>query len=179
MTQWLVVAGLLASLACSTGLAAASPTPPGGPIQVTGASADELEKSVRNQLFDPSKTSFRITVSNQQATSYLNLRTSSIPLEKPQVWFTQGKIFIRGTFTFICLYHPDVLIIAAPGVKDKRIVANIEQIYAGDFALPKDWIATVSQSITDSIAEAQTNLNFDRFDVLEGELVIGGSKRAN
>lgn len=178
-TQWLVVAGLLASLACSTGLAAASPTPPGGPIQVTGASADELEKSVRNQLFDPSKTSFRITVSSQQATSYLNLRTSSIPLEKLQVWFTQRKIFIRGTFTFICLYHPDVLIVAAPGIKDKQIVANIEQIYAGDFALPKDWIATVSQSMTDSIAEAQTNLNFDRLDVLEGELVISGSKRAN
>jgi hypothetical protein len=176
---WLIVAGIRVSLACSTGLAAASPTPPGGAIQVTGASADELEKNVRNQLFDPSKTNVRISVSNQQATSYLNLRTSSIPLEKPQVWFTQGKIFIRGTFTFICLYHPDVLIIAAPGVKDKKIVANIEQIYAGDFALPKDWIATVSQSLTDSIAEAQINLNFDRLDVLAGELVISGSKRAN
>jgi len=178
LAQWIVVIGILASLACSTGLAAASPTPPGGAIPATAASADELERNVRNQLFDTSKTTFRISISNQQATSYANLRTSSIPLEKPQVWFTQGKIFIRGTFTLICLYHPDVLLIASPSVKDKQIVANFQQIYAGDIALPQDWIATLSQSITDSIAEAQINLNFERLEVLEGELVISGTKRA-
>jgi hypothetical protein len=33
--------------------------------------------------------------------------------------------------------------------------------------------------MTDSIAEAQITIEFDRLDVLEGELVISGSKRAN
>ena len=39
---------------------------------------------------------------------------TSLPLEKPQIWFSQGKAYIRGTFTAICLFHPDVLIVAAP-----------------------------------------------------------------
>jgi hypothetical protein len=146
---------------------------------VSAVAADDLERTVRNQIFDPSKTSYRISVSNQQATSYLNLRAGGIPLDRPQVWFTQGKVFLRGTLTAICLYHPDVMIIAAPTVKDKQIVVNILQIYAGSFTLPQDWNATISKSISDSIAEAQLNLNFDRLEVLEGEIVISGSKRAN
>jgi hypothetical protein len=177
--QLIVIVGAMGTLACGTGLAAASPTPPGGSIKVTTAAADELEKNVRNQVFDPTKQDFRISITNQQATSYVNLRSTSLPLEKPQIWFTQGKLFIRGTFTAICLFHPDVLIIAAPKIKDKQIVVNVQQIYAGTFTLPQDWIATLSQSVTDSIEEAQINLNFERLDVLEGELVISGSKRTN
>ncbi|MEP7200862.1 MAG: hypothetical protein ABI874_13650 [Chloroflexota bacterium] len=171
--------GALSLLACGTGLSAASPTPPGGGIKVSSLAADELERNVRNQLFDPTKKDFRISLTNQQATSYSNLRTMSVPLEKPQIWFTQGKAFIRGTFVGICLFHPDVLIVAVPKVKEKMILVNIQQIYVGSFALPQDWIATVSKSATDSIEEAQINLDFERLEILEGELVLSGSKRAN
>jgi hypothetical protein len=173
----MVAMGAAAVLACGTGLAPLSPTPPGGVVKITSAAADELEKNVRNQIFDPAKKDFRITISNQQATSYVNVRNTSLPLEKPQIWFTQGKVFIRGAFTAICLFHPDVLIVAAPKVKDKQIIVNIQEIYAGTFGLPQDWLATVSKSITDSITDAQINLDFDRVDVLEGELAISGSKR--
>ena len=173
----MLVMGVVAVLACGTGLGPLSPTPPGGAVKVSSAAADELEKNVRNQIFDPAKKDFRISITNQQATSYLNLRNTSLPLEKPQIWFTQGKAFIRGTFTAICLFHPDVLVIAAPRVKDKQIIVNVQQIYAGTFGVPQDWLSTVSKSVTDSITDAQINLDFDRVEVLEGELVIAGSKR--
>ncbi len=170
---------VLGVLACGAGLSASSPTPPGGAIKVSNAAADELEKNVRNQIFDPTKKDFRIAVTSQQATSYINRRMTNISLEKPQVWFTQGKAFMRGTYTQLCLFHPEVLIIATPKVKDKKILVNFQQIYVGSFALPQDWLPTVSQSITDSIEDAQINLNFERLDILEGELVITGSKRVN
>ena len=174
----MLVMGAMAILACGTGLAPLSPTPPGGAVKVSGAAADELEKNVRNQIFNPAKRDFRISITNQQATSYANLRNTSLPLEKPQIWFTQGKAFIRGTFTAICLFHPDVLIIAAPRVKDKQIIVNVQQIYAGTFGLPQDWLETVSKGVTDSITDARINVDFERVEVLEGELVIAGSKRA-
>ena len=174
----MLVFGTVAILACGTGLAPLSPTPPGGPVQISSAAADDLEKNVRNQIFDPSKKTFRISITNQQATSFVNVRNTSLPLEKPQIWFTQGKAYLRGTFTAICLFHPDVLIIAAPTVKDRQIIVNVQQIYAGTFGLPQDWLATVSKSVTDSITDAQINLDFDSVDVLEGELVISGSKQA-
>lgn len=166
-----------AVLACDTGLAPLSPSPPGGTIRAEGAAADELEVNVRNQLFNPARKTFQITITNQQATSYATLRNTSLPLEKPQIWFSQGKAYVRGTFTAICLFHPDVLIVAAPSVKDKQLTVNVLQIYAGTFGLPHDWLATVSKSVTDSITDAQINLDFDRVDVLEGELLLSGSKR--
>ncbi len=175
----LLLIGAIFALACGTSLAAASPTPPGGPVKVTAAAADELEKNVRNQVLDPTKSDFRILVTNEQATSYANLRNTSLPLEKPQIWFSQGKVFVRGTFTAICLYHPDILIIAVPKLQDRQIVVTVQQIDVGAFSLPQDWIGTISQSITDSIAEAQINLNFDQLEVLEGELLIGGTKPLN
>ena len=179
LLSWLLLLGVAGALACGTGLAVSSPTPPGGAISVSAQAADALEKDVRNQIFDPSKNNFRISVTNEQATSYVNLRNTNLPLEKPQVWFSQGKVFLRGTFTAICLYHPDVLIIAEPTVRNRQIVVNVRQIYVGSFELPQDWIATVSQSITDSIAEAQLNLNFEQLEVFEGQLVIAGSKPLN
>ncbi len=178
-TIWLATMMMfaLSLLACGTGLSGASPTPPGGSIKSTAAAADELEKNVRNQIFDPTKQGFRVTVTNQQATSFANLRSTNLPLENPQIWFTQGKAFVRGTFTGLCLFHPEVLIVAAPKVKDKRILVNVQQIYIGSFALPPDWLPTLSKSITDSIEEAQINLDFDRLEILENELIITGSKR--
>ena len=81
--------------------------------------------------------------------------------------------------TGICLWHPDVLIIASPRVKDRKLQVNVQQIYVGTFALPQDWLPTVSKSITDSIDEAQINLLFERVEILEGELLVAGSKRVN
>ena len=174
----LLVLGACAIVACDTGLAPLSPAPPGGAIQASGLAADELEINVRNQLFNPARKTFQISITNQQATSYATLRNTSLPLEKPQIWFSQGKAYVRGTFTAICLFHPEVLIVAAPSIKNRQVTVNVLQIYAGTFGLPQDWLATVSKSVTDSITDAQINLDFDRVDVLEGELVITGSKRA-
>lgn len=175
---FVLVVSMMGVLACGAGLSASSPTPPGGAIKVNDEAANELEKTVRNQVFDPTKKDFRIPVTNQQATSYISRRNTSLPLENPQIWFTQGKVFIRGTYTGICLFHPDVLIIAAPRVKDKKIQANVQQIHVGSFSLPQEWLPTVSKSVTDSIEDAQINLTFEKIEILEGEMVISGSKRS-
>lgn len=169
---------LAGTLACGAGLESSSPTPPGGTVRVTATAAEELERSVRNQIMDASKRDFRLDVTNQQITSIVNLRATTLPLERPQIWFTRGKAYIRGTFTGICLWRPEVLIVASPRVKDRKLQVNVQQIYVGSFALPQDWLPTVSKSITDSIEDAQINLLFDRVDILEGELVLVGSKRS-
>jgi hypothetical protein len=165
-------------LACG-GSGAAQPTPPGGSVKVSQAAAEELEKNVRNQIFNPTQKDFRLTITNQQITSYINLKSSNLPLDNPQIWFTQGKAFIRGSFTFLCFFHPEVLVVAAPKVKDNRLIVNVQQIYVGAFQLPQDWLATASKSVTDTIDEAQINLNFEKAEILEGEFVITGSKRVN
>ncbi|MCA1553120.1 MAG: hypothetical protein LC737_01950 [Chloroflexi bacterium] len=175
---WPLIVVALSVLSCGANLNPLSPTPPTGSIRPSSAAADELERTVRNQLFDPSKREFRIAVSNQQATSYAVLRNGNIPLENLQIWFTQGKVFVRGTYTAMCLFHPEVLVIAAPRAQDGKIQANVEQIYVGAFTLPHDWLPTVSKSISDTIEDAQIKLNLERIEIREGEFIVGGSKRS-
>src|SRR5436190_5822239 len=150
---WLLLSTMLCSvLSCGANLAPGSPAPPHGTIKPSSVAADEFEKNVRNQLFDPAKTAFRLTVSDEQITSYVALRYRNLTLDNPQVWFAGGKAYLRGTYTGLCLFHPDVLIVAAPAVHDMKIQVNVQQVYLGTFGLPQDWLPTISKSVSDTIA---------------------------
>jgi hypothetical protein len=178
LVWWFVLPAIVCSmLSCGATLAAESPTPPGGPIKPSSIAADELENNVRNQLYDPGKRDFRLSVSSAQITSYIALRYRSLSLENPQVWFAQDRAFLRGTYTGLCLFHPEVLIVATPTVKDKMIVVDVQQIIIGSFELPQEWLSTVSKSFSDTIEEAQLKLDFDQVLIRDGELLITGSKR--
>ena len=166
-------------VACGTPVTPGAPTPPGGAIKVSNTAADELEKNVRNQILAPSRREFALTITSEQLTSYATLHNTSIPLEKPQIWFAGGRAYVRGTFTALCLWRPDILVVAAPRLAGRRLDANIIQIYVGSLGVPPDWLPTISQSIRDSIEDANLDLDFDRLDVSDGSLVILGSKRAN
>src|SRR5262245_47715666 len=133
---WLAI--IVSVISCGANLAPGSPTRPGGTIQPTSALADQLEANVRNQLYDPGKRDFRLAVSDDQITSYLALRYRNLSLENPQVWFAQGQVYLRGTYTGLCLYHPDVLMIAKPTLRGSRISVDVQQLSIGSFILPPD-----------------------------------------
>lgn len=174
----LVLATALSLLACGANLPAGSQTPPRGHIKPSSVAADEFENNVRNQLFDSSKSDIRLSVTDEQITSYVALRYRNLSLENPQVWFTGGKTYLRGTYTGLCLFHPDVLVVAAPSVKNTKILVNVQQVYVGSFALPEDWLPTISKSVSDTIEDARLNLDFVQVKILDGELLITGSKHA-
>ena len=177
--RWLVLLATLCSLlSCGANLAAGSPTPPHGAIKPSSVAADEFEKNVRNQLFDPTKTAFRLVVSDEQITSYVALRYRNLSLDNPQVWFSGGRTYLRGTYTGLCLFHPDVLIVAEPVVQNMKILVNIQQIYVGMIALPQEWLPTISKSVTDTIADAQLKLDFEQVQIIDGQLLITGSKHS-
>ena len=170
---------VLALAACGTALTPGAATPPGGAVKVTNAAADELEKNVRNQILAPSRRDFALTITSEQVTSFATLHNTSIPLDKPQVWFADGRAYVRGTFTALCLWHPDILVVAAPRLKDRRVDANIIQIYVGSLAVPPDWLPVLSQGVRDSIEDANLGLAFDRLDLRDGSVAIAGSKRTD
>ncbi len=165
--------------ACGTSVTPGAATPPGGAVKISSTAADELEKNVRNQIIAPGSGAFVLTITNEQVTSFATLHNTSIPLEKPQIWFADGRAYVRGTFTALCLWHPDILVVAAPRLVGRKLDANIIQIYVGSLGVPPDWLPTISQSVRDSIEDANLNLAFDRLDMRDGSIVIRGSKRAN
>lgn len=169
---------VLLSLACAAAFIATSgfdsPVSGSNQIAVSNAAADQLEENVRNQFFTPGRTDFRLSLSNEQATSFAALRNTALPLENPQIWFASGQVFLRGTFIGVCLFHPEVFIVATPYVQSQRLVIGVQQIRVGSIDLPRDWLPTISKSVTDSIDDAQLNLQFDRVEAGDGVLVLNG-----
>jgi len=168
---------LLLCAACGTALTPGAATPPDGPVHVSSAAADELEKNIRNQLLLPGSRNFALTVTSEQVTSFTALHNTSLPLEKPQIWFSGTHAYLRGTFTALCLWHPDVLVVAAPRINNGRLDVNIVQISVGGNTLPPDWLPTISQSIRDSIEEANRTMQFERIEIREGSAVLSGRKQ--
>lgn len=175
----LLVVWVVALAACGTRVTPGAPTPPGGAVKVSNAAADELEKNVRNQILVPGRRDFALTITSEQVTSFATLHNTSIPLEKPQIWFAGGRAYVRGTFTALCLWHPDILVVAAPRLTAGRLDANIIQIYVGSLAVPPDWLPSLSQSIRESIEDAKLDLVFDRLELRDGSALIAGRRRAN
>lgn len=174
---WALLICLWCAAACGAGIAPGAPSPPGGAVRVSTAAADELEKNVRNQIMAPSRQEFALTVTSEQVTSFVALRNTSIPLEKPQIWFAGGRAYMRGMFTALCLWHPEILVVAAPRLNAGRLDVNIVQIYVGASSVPPDWLPTISQSVRDSVEDANLDLQFERVDVGDGSLLLAGRKR--
>ena len=127
----LVVACLAALILWSCGLGTASigfPTPPSGAIKVSQSAADDMERTFRAQLLDNTRRELRLSMTDEQITSFIALKANSVPLYKPQVWFMQGKAFVRGTFTGLCLIRPEALVVASVRVQDKRLIVTVQQV---------------------------------------------------
>ncbi len=177
------------SLACSPRTPAETPntpsdewSPPGGRIAISQEAADRLKENFNREMQEASTgTECRLFVTNEELTSLVALslqNTGSIPLTDPQVWFTAGHVYITGTFSPFWPLQFRSLIVATPVVHDGQIVVKVERAQMGPFPFPQDVLNSASQSINETLAEMQLDLQITALQVLEGELQLAGTRRA-
>ncbi|MFQ6015966.1 MAG: hypothetical protein ACE5NP_11055 [Anaerolineae bacterium] len=177
--QIVLVMVLMALLVLACGPAevgAGYPTPPGGSVPVSAEAATLMEEELDKEILQNPGQEFRLRVTNEMATSYLALKMPELPLDRPQVWFSQGKVFTKGTFTALCLVRPQLFAVIIPHMVEGQFQIEIEKVYLGPLSLPNTLLNFFSRSITETMAEAQIRLSFDSIDVLEGELIVSGTK---
>jgi hypothetical protein len=158
------------------------PSPPGGQIPVSQEAADRLKTNFNREMQEASTgEEFRLFVTNEEITSlasaYLDSGTG-LSLADPQVWFTAGRIYVTGTFSPTWPFSFRSLIVATAVVdQDKKIQVEIERAQMGPFPFPERVLTTVSQSINETLAEMQLDLQVTALQILEGELQIAGTRR--
>ena len=180
----LSVAGLLiilASLACVPGNAADIPAPPGGQIPISQEAADRLKENFNREMQEASTgEEFRLFVTNEEITALVALTlqdTGSVPLSDPQVWFTAGRIYMTGTFSPFWPLRFQSLIVATAVVNDGQVEVEVEQAQMGPFPFPRRVLETASESINETLAEMQLDLEITTLEILEGELQLAGTRR--
>ena len=176
---------LLSLLACSIGLpkkaAEALPQPPGGHIE-TSEEAVTRAKGNFSQAVEEAKggheTTFRITSEETTSVVAQLLQTrADIPISAPQIWFTAGKIYMLTKFEGLGPASVSALIVMRPLVTDDgQLQVELVDAKMGAFSVPDAVIDNLTETINETLANAQFNIKITGIDIREGEMIIAGKR---
>jgi hypothetical protein len=168
-------------MACALGNPREVPSPPGGEIPVSQEAADRLKENFNREMQEASTgEEFRLFVTNEEITSLVALslqETSSVPLSNPQVWFTAGRVYLTGTFSPFWPFRFPSLIVTTATVQDGQVQVEVERAQMGPFPFPRGALESASESINETLAEMQLDLEVKTLEILEGELQLAGTRR--
>lgn len=161
----------LACLPCKLS-APASPTPL-STIQVSDEAAESLEEKVR-EAFGEEVEHFRLEITEEELTSFLAQNVEGSPLADPQVRLTPGQIHISGTVTQPL--QAQLSVTCSAQLVNGRVEVTIEEAIVGGFPAPAPLMDYISQIIEESVEDMQTGMTVTELQILEGKLIIAGTK---
>lgn len=179
---WLVLSlGLLLGLACGPCnlLQAEKPTPP-HPIAISTESAGQLEARIQQNLTGEAGQQFILRMNDSEVTSLVATKLAQYdesPVKEPQIWFTRGKIYGTGKLVNILPVETDFYIIATARIEDGKVVVVMEKTSAGAVPIPSSMLDTISQSINETVEEAQLEVEITALEILEGEIILKGVRK--
>ncbi len=171
---------LLPILACSSGDNSRQIGPPGGPIPVSRDAADRLKQNFYQALQEatPNNES-QLRITNEEITSLFAtelVKTGRIPLSNPQIWFTNGRIYITGGVRPLGPFEFNSLIVATAVVEDGQMVVNVQEAQMGIFGFPDAILASATDTVNEALAGILIDLDITRLEILEGEMFVLGKR---
>jgi hypothetical protein len=171
---------LLGGLACGTGSDAPEIAPPGGPVPVSEEAADRLKQNFYQALQEATPTNeAQLRVTNEEITSLFAkelTETGRIPLSNPQIWFTNGRIFITGGVKPFGPVEFNSLIVATAVVDNAQMVVSVQEAQMGMFGFPDAILASATDTVNEALASILLDLDITRLEILEGEMFVVGKR---
>ncbi|MFQ5575431.1 MAG: hypothetical protein ACE5G8_00430 [Anaerolineae bacterium] len=174
----------VAGLACGLGSKKDDlPQPPSGYIQPNEEASKRVQDNFNQSLQEASGSrQFRFRVTNEEITSIVAMalqKRADIPFSEPQIWFTAGKIHMTGKVEGVVPTPLPALIVAIPAVNSQgRLEVEISEARMGSLDFPEGVIENLTQTINETLADLQLNIEVTAIEVLEGEMLVAG-KRIN
>jgi hypothetical protein len=155
-------------------------SPPGGPIPVSQEAADRLKENFYQALQEATADhEAQLRVTNEGATSLFATElteTGRIPLSNPQIWFTSGRIYITGGVQPLGPFEFDSLIVATAVVESGQLVVNVQEAQMGMFDFPDAILASMTDTVNETLASLLIDLDITRLEILEGEMFVLGKR---
>ncbi len=166
-------------LACGPCGSGAGGDLPGGPVEISSEAAESLETKLKAALQDNPSDSFVLHLTDEEVTSYAATKWTlegGSPVADPQVRFTQGKVFLAGTLTGVCPFRVRVIAVASAQIVNDQLQMDITEVHLGPLPMPESFLNSVSQSLNETLADAQLDIKITEVQILEGEIIIAGKK---
>jgi len=165
----------LASLACNLPLG--GPKPPGDPIPVSEAAAEELENIWKS--VDLANGQVELVITEEQLTSFVALKLASdpdTPIQEPQIYLRDGQVQIYGIARTENFSTPALIKLTPSLDADGRPVFTISEADFGPLPVPEALLETLSSNLNAAlIGQLETlvpGVRITRLAIADGELTI-------
>jgi hypothetical protein len=151
-------------------------TPPMTPVPPSKELASEMRARVMQLKSRPGP--FELEITDQELTSYviglLQSGAGQFPARDMQIAFGDGEIEIWATFIEVAPTDIPTYVRATVEARDGQLVFLIGQANAGRFPVPGAMRETISQSLSETLAELQLGLLVHDVQVRPGVMVLTG-----
>jgi hypothetical protein len=159
---------------------AQAPELPGGPVQVSEEAAKRLDDKINAAFQQGPSSQFTLRATDEEITSWVALRAAPQPdshIEDPQIRFTRGKTYAAVTTTGLLPFKLRVKLVASVAVVADQVQFKVEQSSAGFLPVPGIILDYLSQTINQTLMEAQLDVQVTSVDILESEILVAGRMR--
>ena len=150
--------------------------PPVTPISPSKEQAQELRERVMQVKSSPGP--FTIEISDQELTSYtiglLQSGAGEFPARDMQIAFGEGTVEVWATFIEIAPTDVPAYVRAKVEARDGQLLFVILEANAGRFPVPGAMRESISQSLSETLAELEFGLWIDDVQVEPGVMVLSG-----
>ncbi len=143
-------------------------------VPITEEAAKSLESKITTIKASPSGD-VKLTFTESEITSYINLRlvNQNFPLKKPVIWFSEGKVYMKGRLeTDGIPVKGDAILVVALSVKDGRLNINVERAIIGRVPVPESVLKQLSDLANERLSAVTGPLPVKELQILEGETII-------
>jgi len=151
-------------------------TPPMTPAPISRDLARRLKDRLAD--LDQERGSFEVEIGDQELTSYivglLQSGAGEFPARDMQIRFNDGYVEMWATFTDIAPADIPTYVRLTVEAVDGDVGLHILQANAGPFPVPGAMRESISQSLSESLAEYDLALHIDRIEVQTGSMLIAG-----
>lgn len=158
-------------------------TPPMTPFEIN----KDLAAAMRERVMEATSTTgpggkphhFTIAITDQELTSYLvglaQSGAGEFPARDMKLAFDDGYVEIWATFVEIAPSDLPIYIKGTVSAAGGELVFSIAQAHVGPFPIPGAMRELISQSLSETLAELQFDLDVEQVEIRRGEMVLSGT----
>lgn len=143
-------------------------------VPITEEAAKSLEEKIASLKAAPNGD-IKIQVTESEVTSYINLRLvqKNLPLQKPTIWFSAGKVYLKGRLEAEGIpVKGDAILVVTLSVQDGRIHLQVEKAIIGRVPVPQSVLTRLSTLANEHLTTLTGPIPVKELQILEGEAIL-------
>jgi len=143
-------------------------------VPVSEAAAQRFEQKIRD-LRSGGNGEYKVAFTEEELTSYLNVKVEqqSLPIRQPTVWFSRGKVYVRGDFQAEGFpVKGNAIFVIAMAIQDGVLTMRVEQAVIGPVPVPQSLLDRLSSLANERSSALLGPIRIKQLQILEREAII-------